>query len=236
MPQHRAPHDRVHQAPPSALHSATRPALRAALPPAVWSTRPALLPALRPAFQRTPPRRARGITMVVTLIFLTLISFVVITAYRISGQQLALVGNAQGRSQALAAGNYALEQTMSSLDFVKRPDLVASTPVHVNVLGDNSPPLAVTMVRPSCYRVRPVKTVELDLAKASERSCLASTSGAGSALIESGAGGGGGDSLCTDTEWALSAAVNDVVTSTNLTVNQGVAIRVDQVDAASNCS
>jgi hypothetical protein len=185
---------------------------------------------------RGAPRRERGISILVTLVFLTLISYVVISAYRIGGQQLALVGNAQGRSQALAAANYALEQTISSLDFVKRPDYVAATAVPVDVLGDGTAPLAVRMARPTCYRVRAVKTIELDLSKPTDRSCLASTSGAGAALVEGGGAGANGDSLCADTEWALAAAVNDAVTGTRLTVNHGVAIRVDQVDAASNCS
>ncbi|HEU0200023.1 MAG TPA: pilus assembly PilX N-terminal domain-containing protein [Burkholderiaceae bacterium] len=178
----------------------------------------------------------RGITIVVTLIFLALISFVVITAYRLSGQQLALVGNAQGRSQARAAADYAIEETVSSLDFVKRPDYVATKVVQVDVLGDGATKLGVTMARPSCYRVRTVKSNELDLSKATDRSCLASTAGAGGALVEGGGGVTAGDSLCADTEWALSASVSDAVTGTNLTVNQGVSLRVDQVDATSNCS
>jgi hypothetical protein len=178
----------------------------------------------------------RGVTILVTLIFLALISFVVITAYRLSGQQLALVGNAQGRSQARSAADYAIEETVSSLDFVKRPDYVATQTIHVDVLGDGATKLGVRMARPSCYRVRTVKSNELDMSKATDRSCLASNAGAGGALVEGGAGVTAGDSLCADTEWALAASVSDTVTGTNLTVNQGVSLRVDQVDATSNCS
>jgi Tfp pilus assembly protein PilX len=51
------------------------------------------------------PSAQRGASALVALVFLVVIAFVVLTAYRLSGQQLALAGNAQSRAQMLAASS-----------------------------------------------------------------------------------------------------------------------------------
>jgi len=72
------------------------------------------------------PCAQRGASALVALVFLVVIAFVVLTAYRLSGQQLALAGNAQSRAQMLAAANFAIEQVISGVVFLRDPAAVAS--------------------------------------------------------------------------------------------------------------
>lgn len=178
---------------------------------------------------------ARGASSLVAMIFLLILGFMALYTFRLSNQQLQLVGNAQGRAQVMSAANFAIEQTISDDLFVRDPDLVAKTPVPVDLTGDAKAEFTATMSRPACYRVRTVKTGELDFRVARDRGCFGS-SGAGGAVLIEGGGPGSGDSQCADTEWNLQAAVTDTVTGAAVTVNQGVAVRVDVVDSVKSCT
>lgn len=183
-------------------------------------------------------RGQRGASALIALIFLVIVAFVVLTAYRLSGQQLALVGNAQSRSQVLAAANFAIERTISSVDFLRTPAVVAGTPVGVDIDGDGTDDLNVTLALPSCYRLRVVPQAELDERRAQDASCASGFGAAGSILVIGGSGGGAvnaSESQCADSEWNISATATDAVSSATLTVNQGVAVRADRVDATNNC-
>jgi hypothetical protein len=56
----------------------------------------------------------RGATLVVSLIMLVLISLLVTSAFTMSSTNLKSVGNMQNRNEAIAAGNKAIEQVLSS--------------------------------------------------------------------------------------------------------------------------
>lgn len=189
------------------------------------------------------PHRQRGITALVALVFLLLLAFLGLSAYRIAGQQTALVSNQQSRSQALGAANYAIEQMLNSSSFATTPALWDNARVDVDTNGDGKIDTAVDMAArtrlPQCLRTRVIKTSELSIANAADRGCFGSTGGAGGNLVVGGAGpapiGGGGDSACADTDWDLRAEVNDAATGTAIAVNQGVAMRVDAADAFNFC-
>jgi len=185
----------------------------------------------------TLPSAQRGASALVALVFLVVIAFVVLTAYRLSGQQLALAGNAQSRAQMLAAANFAIEQVISGVVFLRDPAAVAAAPVGVDIDGNGSNDLNVAVAVPSCYRLRLVRQNELDERRPGEAACLGGLGPTGSTLTIGGAGGGAdpGESQCADSEWHIEAAAGDAVTGAALTVNQGIAVRADRVEAINNC-
>jgi len=180
-------------------------------------------------------RRQRGASALIALIFLVIVAFVVLTAYRLSGQQLALVGNAQSRAHMLAAANFAIEQTISGIDFLRSPATVAATPVGVDIDGNGADDLNVTVGLPACYRLRVVPVAELDDRRASDAACISGVGAEGSILVIGGEAARPNESQCADREWNISAAAADPVTGAALTVNQGVAVRSDRVEAVNNC-
>lgn len=62
----------------------------------------------------SPHSMQRGATLVVSLIMLVLISLLVTSAFTMSSTNLKSVGNMQNRNEAIAAGNKAIEQVLSS--------------------------------------------------------------------------------------------------------------------------
>jgi hypothetical protein len=62
----------------------------------------------------SPHNTQRGATLVVSLIMLVLISLLVTSAFTMSSTNLKSVGNMQNRNEAIAAGNKAIEQVLSS--------------------------------------------------------------------------------------------------------------------------
>lgn len=184
------------------------------------------------------PSAQRGASTLIALVFLVIVAFVVLTAYRLSGQQLALAGNTQSRAQALAGANFAIERTISSVDFLRTPAVVAATPIGVDIDGNGNDDFNVTVGLPTCYRLRVVPAAELDERRSSDAGCVGGLGASGSILVLGGTGGAAvnaGESQCSDSEWNISATAADAVTASALTVNQGVAVRADRVDATNNC-
>ena len=88
---------------------------------------------------------------------------------------------------------------------------------------------------PKCIRVRPIKTMELDVALPADRICLQSAGSGGNLVAVPGATTASGDSLCANTEWNVAAKVEDARTGAAVQLNQGVAVRVEKANAANFC-
>ena len=126
--------------------------------------------------------RQRGATLFVVLILLIGLAWFALSAFRISSQHLQIVGNSQADIQATAAAQRAIEETISSNLFTKDPAAVAQTPIETDVDGDSKTDFTAKLdPAPKCIRVRPIKTMELDIAlppiaSASNRQVLAAIS------------------------------------------------------------
>jgi hypothetical protein len=180
--------------------------------------------------------RERGAALFVVLVLLFVMGWFALSAVRISTQQLQIVGNTQAEQQALSAAQRAVDATISSNAFTKDPAAVARIPIASDVDGDGDEDLTATLdPAPKCIRVRPIKTMELDVARKADRVCLLSAGSTGNLVVRPGTPVASGDSLCAASEWNIAAAVADSVTSAALTVNQGVAVRVLASDAKNYC-
>jgi hypothetical protein len=180
--------------------------------------------------------RERGAALFVVLVLLMTMLWFALSAFRIGGQGIQIVGNVQAEHQATAAAQRAIDQTISSNLFTKDPAAVAAAPIPTDIDGDGSADFTAQLDPvPKCYRVRPIKTMELDIDKAADRVCLQSSGGTGNLFDVPGAPVGAGDSLCAYSEWNVGARVNDPVTRTNVAVSQGVGIRVEKANADNYC-
>jgi hypothetical protein len=176
------------------------------------------------------------VALFMVLVILVAVAWFALSGFRISGQHLQIVGNNQARTQTLAAAQRAVEQTISSNAFTADPAAVAAAPVHTDIDGDGRDDFTAMLTpAPRCYRVRAIKTAELDVALAPDRQCLVSSGGGGIYIERPGAAPPAGDSLCSNSEWNISAAVSDAQSGAAVAVNQGVAIRVARADAMNFC-
>jgi Tfp pilus assembly protein PilV len=180
--------------------------------------------------------RQRGVALYVVLVLMLVLAWFAISVSRISGQQLQLVGNSQAEHQAIVSAQRAIDSTISSSEFSKEPAAVASVAIQTDVDGDGTPDFTAKLTpQPSCIRVRPIKTMELDVSKAGDRACLQSSGASGNLIAIPGVPVGAGDSLCAASEWDVAAAASDTITKTSVTVHQGVTVRLVASDAKNYC-
>jgi hypothetical protein len=182
------------------------------------------------------PRSQGGAAMFVVLVLLLTLMWMGLSAFRISSQGLQIVGNRQSEQQATAAAQRAIDQTISSNMFTKDPAAVAATPIATDIDGDGTDDFSARLTPvPKCFRVRPIKTMELDVMKPADRVCLQSSASTGNLFDVPGTAVAAGDSLCAYSEWNVGAEVNDAKTRTKVALNQGVGIRVEKANANNFC-
>lgn len=180
------------------------------------------------------PLTQRGSALVVTLIFLVLMSLFAISAFNSTGSNLRVVGNTQARQEATSAADSALEAAITSVsqsmenkrqlglppDF--EPTDISASPVTVDINGDGTSDYTVTLSTPQCFRMSD-HTPTIEITKEGlppdhpEAFCL-----------------GGG--ACRDTSWDFSATVTDARTNTTVTARQGMTITLQLAEAASRCT
>ncbi|HET7401625.1 MAG TPA: PilX N-terminal domain-containing pilus assembly protein [Usitatibacter sp.] len=79
-----------------------------------------------PAISQGGLRRQRGITLVVALILLVMVTLLAISSFRASNTNLKVVSSMQGRNEAVAASQAAIEQVISNANFTTDPTGVAA--------------------------------------------------------------------------------------------------------------
>jgi Tfp pilus assembly protein PilX len=178
----------------------------------------------------------QGVTLMIAMIFLILMSLFAASAFKSSTSNLRIIGNMQSRQEAIAVGKTALEKTLSSSEFSRNPVGVAATPVTVDIDGDGTVDYtAMLNPQPYCYRTKAIKSSELNPALAADLSCLKSSGTQNSGLDTPGAAAVAGNSLCANSEWNIAAQVVDARSGAKVVINQGVAVRVLDADAANSC-
>ena len=92
--------------------------------------------------------KQRGVTLIVALIMLTVITLLVSSAFVLSSSNLKSVRNMQLRNEAIAAANVAIEQVIGS-PFTDAP--VAET-INVDITQDGKANYTVAIAKPICTR------------------------------------------------------------------------------------
>lgn len=89
----------------------------------------------------------QGVTLIVGLIMLTLITVMAVTAFQLSMGNQQSVGNMQFRDQALAAANFVLEQQVAGN--LETP-IEAQTGIPVDLNDDGTSDILVDVAVPTC--------------------------------------------------------------------------------------
>jgi Tfp pilus assembly protein PilX len=168
-------------------------------------------------FNAVPFRqRQRGAALIVGLIMLVLITIMVTSTFKLSTSQLQAVGNMQFRGEALAAGNRAIEQIVSS-PFTESPQ---AEQVLVDINNDGATDYRVNFAAPVC--------VSGSLAVTS--SVPPSSTSLGNAFNTATAN-------YFETVWDLSANVEDINSSgATVQIHQGVRVLLPESQYNTVCS
>lgn len=160
--------------------------------------------------QMTPLHRQRGVTLVIGLIMLVLITLVVTSAFMLSTTNLKAVGNMQFREEAIAAANVAVER-VAGTDFTLAP---AASSHDVDIDQDGNADYTVNVAVPVC--VKALGITSLPATDADATICAV---------------GSGGTPVCYETIWELTSTVSPsgfaALTGARATVKQGISKRVN---------
>jgi hypothetical protein len=160
------------------------------------------------------PRSERGVTLVVGLIMLVVVTLMVTSAFLLSTTNLKAVANTQFRDEAIAAGNVAVERVLSAM-FVGTNTVPAAGTYNINLNNDDDPntDYQVSIPTPVCVRA------------AAELPTGASAPGSGSSvtLVLPPAA-----PTTFETLWEIFATVTDAASGASVVVRQGVRVRLTE--------
>ena len=189
-------------------------------------------------------QRQRGVTLIVSLIMLVLLTLMALTSFNIGKSSLQVVDNSQQQAQVLNAAETMMNQVVSSPTFTQAPENVldnsncppaVSAPANsrcVDLYGDSKTVIVVAMSpQPVCRQATTVPNSTLDLTTAQSPGWGCMVGDPQNYGIE---GTETGDSMCADSQWEINAVATEPVSSARAVVTKGVAMRVskDAIDTA----
>lgn len=180
--------------------------------------------------------RQSGTALIVSIVFLLLLSTLALTGLRSSTTNVQIVGNMQARQEVVAAAQMLIEQTVSTDEFARNPaGVYAAARVVTDFNGDGeTDATAVLAAAPICLRARSVALNDLDPSNPLDAPCFASASITNPGLV--GAGGAPAGTLCADTEWQIVARATDARTGATMTLSQGVTLRASVIGLNTICN
>ena len=166
-------------------------------------------------------RRQAGMTLVVALVMLVVLTLIVASAIRFGNINLKITGNVQSETEAVSAAQVALESMIQAINGSTNISAISSQTSSVSTGGTA---YAVTVAKPGCLFNKPVNNADLDPAKSGDRVCFDTADPerlltANNTLTTSPTG-------CKDQQWDVTAAVDDNRSGSKATLLQGVSVRV----------
>jgi Tfp pilus assembly protein PilX len=165
----------------------------------------------------------RGVTLVVGMIMLILMTLLALAAISISTGNLKIVGNMQYQQEATSAAQAAINQVFSKGSNLTSP-ATAPTSLTINVNGTNYP----VALSPPCLKSSLVITIsELSVTNADDLKCLSSSTLKNSGIMGQNTGGAASD--CSRVTWQVTANVSGTATNANVELVEGASLRMDRI-------
>lgn len=184
------------------------------------------------------PSSQQGMTLIVGLIMLTLMTLMAIGSFNIGRVSLEIIGNMQSRNEVLAAANGAVQEAISTFRMVQTPNTVFLNPcvnnntrcVDINADGINDITVVLSPA-PFCLRSQAISNAALNLAAPGAAACAVQVDQTSFGI----AGGVSGNSLCANSVWEVNAIATDALTQATITVTEGVAVVASSAAIATSC-
>lgn len=111
--------------------------------------------------QRSPLRQQGGMSLLISLVMLVVLTLLVTSAVRMSNSQARIVGNMQAQNEAVAAAQQAIEKIASNASNFYTP---AAQTFSIDVNGDGVADFTVQTSPPVCLNMAPVPGYSVDFA------------------------------------------------------------------------
>ena len=192
-------------------------------------------------------RSQRGVTLIVGMIMLVLITLLVLASYHLSRNNLEIVGNAQQRNEALAAAQQTIEAAIDSALLTSNPTSLFPTPCpgwtdntlcyDVNADGTNDVVVQITPA-PTCVKGQAIPLTSLSLTDPNDQACRQQVQ-----QCFGQEGCASTDSSCANSLWDIRAVAQNLAPNGTsaasrgpvAVVNQGIAKRVKTTEIATSC-
>lgn len=163
-----------------------------------------------------------GITLVVSMIMLIVLTLLVVSAIRFGNINLKISGNAQTEAEASAATLVAIEQTLKQISAADKIDDIAAQPAVVVSTGGAS--YTVSVAKPACILSKSIKNTELDPTKVADRACFGQDDV--DKLVASDGNLMAPPTSCKAQQWDVDATVSNASSGAQVNMLQGVTLRV----------
>jgi hypothetical protein len=165
--------------------------------------------------------REQGMTLVVALVMLAVLTMMVASAIRFGNINLKITGNAQSETEANAAALVGLETMVQAVAAALNINSLAGETRNVSTGAMN---YSVVIPKPACMFNKPVTTDQLDPSNPKDLACYEQPTGepirdAVGNLVYPASG-------CKDQQWDVQASVNDTNSGAKTSLLQGVSVRV----------
>ena len=196
-------------------------------------------------------QRQSGMVLMIGMVMLLMLTLVAVGVIRMAGRHSQVVDNAQVRSEASAAGHYALDlvinEPATTWDDLKTASgrNIAVNLGSLNSVESSANSVNVAVRNMTCKRARIIKNVELvkrsggvSYVDPVDASCFGGGSNTGLTIVDPDAvGTPTGDSYCGTVLYEVQAQAADAkLLDATATVVQGVEVRTDIASLASSCN
>jgi Tfp pilus assembly protein PilX len=166
-------------------------------------------------------RREKGMTLVVALVMLVVLTLLVVSAIRFGNINLRIAGNAQSEAEATSAAQVAVETMVNNINAAANISSLTSQTMSVSTGGGT---YTVTVTKPGCIFNKPINNSDLDPTKTSDQACFETTDT--EKLVTSGNTLTTAPTACKDQQWDVQASVDDSKSGAKTSMLQGVSVRV----------
>jgi Tfp pilus assembly protein PilX len=165
-----------------------------------------------------------GLTLVVSLIMLVVLTLLVVSAIRFGNINLKVAANAQVDAEAQAASLVAIEQMLQTVDAADDISTVAA--VSQSSISTGGTSYKVDVAAPTCITTRYVMNTELNYKTASDRVCYGNNDadqilGSGGTIVAQ-------PTQCKSQQWEVQSSLNDSASAASMTMVQGISARVGE--------
>lgn len=167
-------------------------------------------------------RRQSGMTLVIALVMLIVLSLLVVSAIRFGNINLRITGNVQAETEAVAAAQRAIEKTIKDMIAAPNMSTIAAQPTLTVSAGGRD--YSVNVEKPACLFNKNISNTELDPTNNNDLPCF---EGADSEKIITAENKlTTTPTACKNQQWDVQASVDDGRSGARATILQGVATRV----------
>lgn len=168
------------------------------------------------------PSRQEGMTLVVALVMLVVLTLLVVSAIRFGNINLRIAGNVQSEAEAAAAAQIGLERMVKNINGAAN---ISSLVGETNAISTGGATYTVTVTKPACIFSKPINNADLDPGKATDLPCFESNDT--EKLVTAKDALTTAPTACKDQQWDVTAGVDDNQRSgAKTSMLQGVSVRV----------